>query len=112
MEFKEVLQFVESEDEFLTKYYNIYDIDKKILARNVKISEEVGELSAEVLKYLSLQMRKKMDSYNPKILSEEFADVILTTMLLAKSMNVDIMNSLKKKISKIQDRQKSVLNNI
>lgn len=80
--------------------------DKRILARMVKITEEVGELADEVLSHNSLQRKEKLDKYNKNDLLEEFADVVITTFLLAEIMKVDIEKALKMKIKKMNEKYK------
>lgn len=75
-----------------------------ILARTVKLGEEFGELCEEVLAYNSLQRKQKLDNHDKENLPEEFADVIITTLLLAKSMNVSIETALEKKMQKLNQR--------
>jgi NTP pyrophosphatase (non-canonical NTP hydrolase) len=105
MEIKELIKFIEIEDERLKKHYGNYsDQEKRILVRTVKLTEELGELSNEVLAHNSMQRKQKMDSYDKNNLPEEFADVIITTLLLAKAMNIDIENALEQKIKKINKR--------
>ena len=105
MEFKDLLKFIEIEDERLKEYYGGYsDQEKRILARTVKLTEELGELCNEVLAYNSLQRKQKLDNHDKENLPEEFADVIITTLLLAKAMNIDIEKALERKIEKINKR--------
>ena len=105
MEFKDLLKFIEIEDERLKKYYGGYDDqEKRILARTVKLTEELGELCDEVLAYNSLQRKQKLDNHDKENLPEEFADVIIIALLLAKAMNVDIEKALEKKVEKINKR--------
>jgi NTP pyrophosphatase (non-canonical NTP hydrolase) len=105
MELKDLLKFIEVEDERLKNYYGGYpDQEKRILARTVKLTEELGELCNEVLAHNSLQRKQKLDNHNKENLPEEFADVIITTLLLAKAMNVDIEKALEKKIEKVNKR--------
>ena len=101
MELKDLLEFIEIESKRLRKYYPNIDEDKIILAQTVKISEELGELCSEVLAHNSLQRKEKLENYNEANIQEEFADVIITTLLLAKSMNIDVEKVLEKKIEKI-----------
>ena len=79
------------------------DDAQEILARTVKLSEELGELSSNVLSHLSYQRHDK-----PKIttsdLSHEFADVIITALLLAESLDIDISKALMEKTKKIDER--------
>ena len=104
MKLKDLLTFIEVEDERLKKYYGVYDREKVILARTVKLAEELGELCEEVLAHLSLQRKQKLDNRNKGNLAEEFADVIVTTLLLAKAMDVDAEKALEKKIKKVNKR--------
>ena len=87
-------------------YFKGVDGDKLILLRTVKLTEELGELCDEVLSHSSFQRKDKLDNHNKDNLPEEFADVLITTFLLAKSMNVDIEKALEKKIKKVNDRYK------
>ena len=80
------------------------DQEKRILARTVKLSEELGELSNEVLMRHDNQRKEKLKNHNMNNLPEEFADVIITTFLLAKAMGVDIEKGLERKVEKINKR--------
>jgi NTP pyrophosphatase (non-canonical NTP hydrolase) len=104
MELKELLKFIEIENGRLKKRYLNLDKEKMILAQTVKINEELGELCNEILKHCSLQRKEKLDNMDKKDIEEEFSDVLITTLLLAKSMDIDIENALKEKISKINKR--------
>lgn len=107
MEMDELLAFVEEEDKRLSAHYGkSQEIDevKRWLGRSVKLTEEVGELCGAVLSHASLQRTKKLDAWKPENLSEEFADVIITALLLAKSMNIDIKDAFRKKVEKIKKR--------
>jgi len=106
MEFKELLDFVDVQDERLNRDYSesLQTQKEKILARTVKLTEELGELCDEVLSFNGDQRKEKLESRDESNLSHEFADVILTTLLLAKVMNVDISEALEKKIEKLNAR--------
>jgi len=104
MELKEILEFIEIESERIRKRYPNLDEEKLILAQTVKINEELGELYNEILNHLSLQRKEKLNSMDKKTIEEEFSDVLITTLLLAKRMDVDIEKVLKDKISKINKR--------
>jgi len=102
MEFGDLLKFIENESERLIKYYPCDNMDKETYARAVKLVEEVGELFNEILKNSTLQRKEKQNVHEN--LSEEFADVIITTLLLAKRMDVDVKRALEKKVEKINKR--------
>jgi NTP pyrophosphatase (non-canonical NTP hydrolase) len=105
MQLKDLIKFIKKEDLRLKKYYSSFtDNEKRILARTVKLTEELGELCDEVLSYSSLQRKDKLDKHDPNNLGDEFADVVITTLLLAEVMEVDIEKALKVKIKKINKR--------
>jgi len=77
MEMKELVKFIEEEDARLARHYGSnLDKEKTILARTVKLAEELGELCNEVLSHTSLQRRDKLDSHDKDHIKEEFAAVI------------------------------------
>lgn len=105
MELENLLRFIETEDEKLKKRYSRYINEKEvILARTVKLGEEFGELCEEVLAYNLLQRKQKLDNCDKENLPEEFADAIITTLLLAKTMNVDVEKALEEKMQKLNHR--------
>ena len=104
MEWKEILKFIEIESERIRKRYPNLDKEKLTLAQTVKINEELGELYNEVLNHLSLQRKEKLVNMDKKVIEEEFSDVLITTLLLAKRMDIDIERALEEKISKINKR--------
>lgn len=105
MEIKELIRFIDIEDKRIKERFgNCKDEAKRILARTVKLGEEVGELCSEILAYNSFQRKEKLDLYKKENLSKEFADVIITTLLLAKSIDIDIIKGLKTKIEEINRR--------
>ena len=75
--------------------------EKDILAKTVKLSEEVGELSNDILSVLSLQRKSKLLKFDKKNLYEEFADIIISTIILANATRVDISRAVKDKMKKI-----------
>lgn len=107
MTFKELKKFVKIEDKRLKKYFpNLADPEKIALARTVKLSEEVGELAAEVLAYHGWQRSAKLVNRQEPNLAHEFADVIITTMLIAEEIGIDVELALADKIAKINRRYK------
>lgn len=107
MDFKELLQFIDIENDRIIKRFGSPTKQERILARTVKLTEELGELCNEVLTFNGDQRKDKLDNYDKNNLPNEFADVIITTLLLAKSMDVDIIMALKNKIKKINQRYNS-----
>lgn len=98
---KELLDNIDKIRQNLKKFHNLDDTSNEmILAKAVKLSEEVWELNSEVLKSLY----KGRKTFVQEDLELEFADVIITTLLLAKSLNVDINSSLVRKLNIIKER--------
>ena len=103
METKELMGFIKTEHNRLLKYYNVDEKSQLKYPMTIKIMEELGELCDEILYADKLQRTDKLEKRQSK-LDEEFADVILTTLLLAENMDVDVMAGLKKKIETIKAR--------
>jgi NTP pyrophosphatase (non-canonical NTP hydrolase) len=104
MNLENFLNYLDIEDRRLKQRYPQMDSDKMILARAVKLSEEMGELSDNILGLLGFQRNEKLESFNKKALAKEFADVIITAFLLAKSAEIDIMQALEDKIPELNKR--------
>lgn len=85
-------------------FYRDKDITTRIFAQTVKLTEEVGELSAEILWHTWFVRKEKLEKYSVETLNDEFADVILVALRLAKLMDIDIESALKHKIEKIKIR--------
>jgi len=104
MELEELLKFVGEESERLSRSFRL-EKDRRAMARTIKLCEEVGELCNEVLGALALLRKDKQDKHSKDALEEELADVIITTLLLAKSLGVDVVKPLEKKMEKIRSRK-------
>lgn len=78
----------------------------RIFARTIKLGEEYGELCDQVLASVGDQRKTKLAKGKAHDLEDEFADVLITTFMLAKAMNVDIMQALDHKVKKIRERNK------
>jgi NTP pyrophosphatase (non-canonical NTP hydrolase) len=106
MELKELLEFIDLENKRLIERFgkNSSTQQERILARTVKLTEELGELCNEVLAFNGDQRQEKLDKHDKNNLPNEFADVIITTLILAKAMNIDIEKALEKKIKKVNKR--------
>jgi NTP pyrophosphatase (non-canonical NTP hydrolase) len=92
--------------ELRIKFETLTKKEKDILTKTVKLTEEVGELSNDILAVLSLQRKEKLKEFEKKNMYEEFADVILSAILLANSVGVDVERAVKEKYKKIVDRAK------
>lgn len=104
MEMKELLEFVRRVSERLTKGNPESTEAERVFARMVKLTEEVGELADEVLVSQGDQRKEKLEGKNEESLGDEIADVLITTLVLAASLNVDVPKALARKIVKIETR--------
>jgi len=104
MTMPEFLKYIEIEDRRLNQRYPQLDSEKMLLARTVKMSEEMGELSENILGVLGLQRSEKLQHLDQKHLGREFADLIITTFLTAKSAGVDVWQAMEEKIPELNQR--------
>jgi NTP pyrophosphatase (non-canonical NTP hydrolase) len=105
MTFLELLTWVTMQNGRLRAQFNdVKDDQQRTLGRTVKLGEEFGELCSEILGHYSLQRKEKLDGNTAEKLEGEFADVLITTLLLADHMGIDIGKSLENKIEKINAR--------
>lgn len=104
MDLKELLEFLEEEDKRIRNHYGYTDQEKRILARTVKLTEELGELCEEVLSHSAMQRTDKLSKHDKENIHKEFADVIFSSILLARSMNIDVEKALKNRMEEIKKR--------
>lgn len=100
----EILKFIDTEDRRLRKKFAYEDESKRVLARTVKISEEFGELCDEVLASIALQRQEKLANHRREQLEDEFADVLIVVLMLARTLKVDVRKALENKMKKIDAR--------
>lgn len=78
--------------------------EQEVLARTVKLNEEVGELCNDILAVLKLQRKSKLEKFDKRNFYEEFGDVILSTIQLATAAGVDIDRAISDKLKKVEER--------
>lgn len=103
---EELLGCVREADKYISKRKPDSDVEKRILARTVKLMEESGEVGDAVLSFLNDQRNEKLEARENlrKELEEEMADVILVTLLIAHASGCDVNAGLKRKIEKLKKR--------
>lgn len=94
---------------FIDKVHNYFmksspDTEKELLYRHLKLSEEFGELSNDVMAYLGHQRKDKLDSFDPKNLWYEVVDVVLAALVVGKMTGVDLEQAFEDKIQNITQR--------
>ncbi len=105
MTLDDIIKFIEEEDKHIIEKYGSPDVEKRILARMAKLTEETGELAEAVLSYLNDQRPEKIDKFEKEELENEIADVIIVALLIAKSTDTDIKVALRRKIDKVISRR-------
>lgn len=78
--------------------------EQEILAKTVKLNEEVGELCNDILSVLKMQRKSKLEKFDKRNFYEEFADVIITAIQLASVAGVDIERAVNDKLKKIEEK--------
>jgi len=103
---KELLDFIDRtlSEQWKWTFHHDQDMTKRIFASTLKLTEEVGELSSEILWHTWFVRQEKIARYSPETLQDEFADVVFVTVRLAKLMNIDIESALQQKMEKIKER--------
>ena len=109
MTFDEFQKFIDKQDVFFRSLKKSTTERERILARTVKLSEELGELCDEVLASLKIQRKSKLANKDIHSIEDEFADVVIVAFLLAKSLHIDAAASLGRKIQKIQEKYNNEL---
>ncbi len=109
MNFNKLTKFAVAENKRLRKRdKRRLSRDAEVFAMVVKLMEELGELSEEILFHYSLQRKDKSDKFKDDNLKYEFADVILCSLLIADLMKIDVEKSLQVKMKKIENRYKKL----
>lgn len=80
------------------------DPEKELLYRHLKLTEEVGELSNDVMSYLWYQRKEKLDEFELDNLGHEVVDVILAALLVGKMTWVNLEQAFEYKANKIKTR--------
>ncbi len=104
MDLKQLQQKIKDTNRNVQPYKLSTPQEQEILARTVKLNEEVGELCNDILSVLKMQRKSKLDKFDKRNFYEEFADVILTTLLLANAARVDVERAVNDKIKKIEEK--------
>jgi len=83
---------------FLNDKWPLKDKQQQIFARTMKIVEELGELSDEILTSMNLQRDTKIAKFSHDNIEDEFADVLASLILLGNELDIDVDKVMKRKI--------------
>jgi len=102
---EEIKKFAEVEAKRIEKLFGKSN-EEMILVDAVKLSEEVGEVMNEILNYLRLQRKEKLDTKEKvkENLASELADIVLVSNIIAKRTGIDLFASLKNKMDVVKRR--------
>lgn len=89
---------------FLNTKWPLQNDQQRIFARTMKIVEELGELSDEILTSMNLQRDSKLAQFSHQNIEDEFADVLGSLLLLGEELEIDVEEVIKRKIAFTRER--------
>lgn len=104
MEINELVKEYKEISKFLNERWPLKDKNQRVFARTMKIVEELGELSDEILTSMNLQRDSKIAKFSRENLEDEFADVLASLLLLSNELDIDVEKVIKKKIQFTRER--------
>lgn len=102
-----IIQLVEEYQKIsdtLNTKWPLKDSQQRIFARTMKIVEELGELSDEILTSMNLQRNSKIAQFSHQNIEDEFADVLASLLLLANEIDIDVEEVMRRKIALTRER--------
>ena len=110
MTLEEFQQFIDEQDSFFRSLRDMSQSEREhLFSRMIKLGEEYGELCDAVLGSVGFQRKAKLAEEKREHLQNEFADVLITLFLVAKALDVDIMDALDAKIATIKAKHNKQL---
>lgn len=103
MSLEEILAFTKAEHARLLKFYRVKDQKLRYLIC-LKITEELGELAAEILALEKVQRQEKLAKWKNKV-GDELGDVLITLLLLAENLHINVTQEMGKSIKKRKSRR-------
>lgn len=104
MTLQELIGQYEKLTEEINKQWPLEDEKARVFARVLKLTEELGELSDEILTSMNLQRQAKVAQFDRQNLTDEYADVLACVLSLGIELNVDIEAAITRKIDYTQKR--------
>ena len=90
--------------DFLNVRWPLKNTEQRVFARTMKIMEELGELSDEILTSMNLQRNTKIAQFSHQNVEDEFADVLGSLILLGIELEIDVEAVMKRKIEFTRQR--------
>lgn len=104
MQIKELVEKYKEIGEFLNNHWPLKDKSQRIFARTMKVVEELGELSDEILTSMNLQRDSKIAKFSRENLEDEYADVLGSLILLSYELDIDVEKVITRKIKFTRER--------
>lgn len=96
-EYTQILRFIQAN-------WPLADQNQRVFARTMKLVEELGELSDELLTSMNLQRADKTAKFAHAHVEDELADVLASVILLGLELGIDIETVMKRKIAFTKER--------
>ncbi len=90
--------------DFINQRWPLKNKEQRIFARIMKLVEELGELSDEILTSMNLQRQSKIAQFTRENMEDELADVVASVVLLANELDIDLETVMQRKIEFTRDR--------
>lgn len=74
------------------------------LGQMARLTEEVGELAREVNHYYGEKPKKETEK--PKTVEEELGDVLVVTIIMANSLEIDLTETFNRNMAKFNQRDR------
>jgi NTP pyrophosphatase (non-canonical NTP hydrolase) len=106
MTYQELEAFVEFQHQFFLEQGREKSATEKerTFARTLKLGEEYGELVDRVMASCGNQRSTKIGDDIQSELEDEFSDVLISLLLLAKDRGVNILDGIDRKVERIKQK--------
>lgn len=90
--------------DFINHHWPLKTREQRVFARVMKLVEELGELSDEILTSMNLQRKSKIAQFSEQNIEDELADIFASLVLLAIELDVDLEKVMLRKIKFTRER--------
>jgi|GEM_PF-306626 len=90
--------------DFLNAHWPLPDHQQRVFARTMKVMEELGELSDELLTSMNLSRDSKIAKFSQENVEDEYADVMACVIILGNELGIDVEKVMRKKIKFTHER--------
>lgn len=104
MTLKELVTEYKAIGSYFNERWPLPDQNQRIFARTMKVMEELGELSDEILTSMNLSRDSKIADFSRENVEDEFADVLACVVSLAIELNIDVEEVIRRKIEFTKER--------